>query len=93
MKNVYSLLTKKKKKIIGHIISKEGIQVNPEKIRPIVNLARLQNVFELRRLLGMANHVGKFVKNLAETTKPLWDLLKKDSALIWDEPKKLHSSH
>ena len=64
-------------KFINIIISKEGIQVGSEKIRAIVNLAKLQNVFELRRLLGMANHVDKFAKNLAETTKPLRDLLKK----------------
>ena len=46
-------------KFICHI-SKEGMQVDPEKIRAIVNLARPQNVSELRRLLGVANHVGKF---------------------------------
>ena len=51
-------------KFIGHIISKEGIQVDPEKIRAIVNLPRPQNVSELRRLLGMANHGSKFAKNL-----------------------------
>ena len=34
-------------KFNGHIISKEEIQVDPEKIRAIVNLARPQNVSEL----------------------------------------------
>ena len=75
-------------KCIVHITSKEGIQVEPDKIRTIVNLTRTQNVSELRRLLGMANHVGKFAKNVAETTKPLRDL-KKDMAWIWDEPQKI----
>ena len=42
-----------------------------------MNLARPQNVSELRCLLGRVNHVGKFAKNLAENTKPLRDLLKK----------------
>ena len=36
----------------------------------------------------MANHVGKFAKNVVETTKPLRDL-KKDMAWIWDEPQKI----
>ena len=76
-------------KFIGHIISKEGIQVDQEKIRAIVNLARPQNVSELWQLLGMANHVGKFTRNLAETTKPLRDILKKDTAWIWEEPQKI----
>ena len=43
---------------------------------------------ELQQLLSMANHEGKFAKYLAETTKPLRDLLKKDTAQIWNEPQK-----
>lgn len=74
-------------KFIGQLISEEGIQIDPEKINAIMNMTRPQNVSELRRLLGMANHVGKFAKNLAETTKPLRDLLRKDNAWIWDEPQ------
>ena len=75
-------------KVNGHIISKEEIQVDPEKMRAIMNLARPQNMSELQRLIGMTNYVGKFAKNLAETTKPLRDLLRKDTAWIWDEPQK-----
>ena len=37
----------------------------------------------------MANHAGRFAKNLAKTTKPPRDLLKKDTACIWDEPQKI----
>ena len=66
--NVKCVFSVSEIKFIGHIISKEEIQVDPEKIRAKVNLARPQNVSELRRLLGMTNHVGKFAKNLAETT-------------------------
>ena len=68
-------------KFIGHSIPKEGIQIDPEMIRTIVNLARPQNVSELQRLLDMANHVGKFANNVADTTKPLRDL-RKDTAWI-----------
>ena len=77
------------KKIIGHIISKE----DPERIRAIGNLARPQNVSELQWLLGMANHVGKFAKYLAETIKPLRDLLKKTQHGSGMRLIKLHSSH
>ena len=46
----------------------------------------------------MANHVGKFAKNLAETTKPLISIKKKkktkkkkkkNTAWIWDKPQKI----
>ena len=36
----------------------------------------------------MINHIGKFAPNLAETTKPLTDLLKKkEISWTWDEPQ------
>lgn len=43
------------------------------------------NVAELRRFLGMVNQLGKYVPNLAETTKPLRDLLSTSNAWIWDQ--------
>ena len=33
--------------------------------------------------LGLVNHLTKFCPNLAEKTKPLRDLLKKESAWVW----------
>lgn len=46
--NEKCVFSARKTKFIGHIISEDGIQVDPEKIRAIVNLARPQNVSELR---------------------------------------------
>ena len=41
-----------------------------------------------RRLLGMTNQLGKFSPNLANMTKPLRDLLSKNSQWCWDEPQR-----
>jgi hypothetical protein len=71
-------------KFLGHIISAEGIRVDPTKVDAITNFPRPTNVPELRRFLGMVNHVAKFAPNLADTTKPLRDLLKKDTIWTWD---------
>ena len=76
-----------KVKFLGHIISKDGIQIDPEKVKAITKLPRPQSVTEVRRFLGMVNHIGKFAPNLAETTKPLRDLLKKETEWVWDEPQ------
>ncbi|XP_014774108.1 uncharacterized protein LOC106871877 [Octopus bimaculoides] len=82
-----SLFSTSEVKFLVHIIFKEGIRVDPEKVKAIKELTRPQNVSELRRLLSMANHVGKFTENLAETTKPLRDLLKRETTWIWDQPQ------
>ena len=74
-------------KFLGHMISKEGIQTDPEKVQAISNFPRPANISELRRFLGMVNHVGKFALHIADTTKPLRDLLKKETDWIWKEPQ------
>lgn len=40
-------------------------------------MTKPKNVSEVRRFLGMTNHLGKFLPHLAEKTHPLRDLLKK----------------
>ena len=72
-----------KVKFLGHIISKNGVEVDPSKVESITQLSQPQNVSDVRRLLGMVNQVGKFIDNLATKTEPLRQLLKKENAWIW----------
>ena len=44
-----------------------------------------QNVSELRQFLGMANQLGKFSCGLSELTKPLRELLGKNTAWQWEK--------
>lgn len=74
-------------KFLGHIISKDGIHIDPEKVEAISKFPRPEKVSDVRSLLGMMNHIGKFAPGLAETTKPLRDLLKNDIVWTWDEPQ------
>ena len=75
-------------KFLGHIISSEGITIDPEKVEAITNFPKPTNITELRRLLGMVNHVAKFAgPNLADKTRALRDLLKKENDWTWDAPQ------
>ena len=47
-----------------------------------------KSVSNLRRFLGMCNQLSKFSPDLAETTKPLRDLLSKKNAWVWDQAHK-----
>ena len=64
-------------KILGHLVSSEGIKPDPEKIKSILSLPVPKNVAEIRSFLGMANQQSKFAPDLATKTKPLRDLLNK----------------
>ena len=70
---------------LGHVISADGIRVDPKKVEAISAYPTPTDVPELRRLLGMVNHVGKFTPNLAEVTQPLRELLKKDNDWTWGQ--------
>ena len=63
---------------LGHIISSEGIRVDPSKTDAITKMSVPQSLTELQRFLGMVNYLSKFIPNLAEVTAPLRVLLKKD---------------
>ena len=70
---------------LGHVISADGIRIDPKKVEAITSFPTPKDVPELRRLLGMVNHVGKFTPNLAEVTQPLRELLKKDIDWTWGQ--------
>lgn len=70
---------------LGHIIDSSGVRPDPDKIQAIKEFKQPKNVGDVRRYLGMVNHMSKFAPNLAEATHPLRELLNKDSQWTWDE--------
>ena len=74
-------------KILGNVVSANGIEADPEKTTAIVNLPAPSNIHEVRTFLGMVNHVGKFADHLTDNTKPLRDLMQKESQRIWGPPQ------
>ena len=70
-------------KFVGHIVGENGIGADPLKVKAIVDMDPPTNVSELRRFLGMVNQLSKFTLDLAETTKPMRDLLSKGNQWLW----------
>ena len=67
----------------GHLIGKDGIQPDPERVRCLLEMDPPTNVSELRTALGMFQYLGKFAHNLSSVMKPMTDLLKSDVAWTW----------
>ena len=63
---------------LGHVISAEGISVDPQKIEAIVNWKPPTNVSEVRSFIGLAGYYRKFVERFSKIATPLTNLLKKD---------------
>ena len=74
---------KKELNYLGHIISDDGISVDPEKVSAIKNLMPPKNVRDVRSLLGMMSYYRKFVPNFSKIAKPLTALTKKNAHFKW----------
>ena len=59
-------------KNLGHIISKEGIRVDPDKYDAISNAPAPKNVKELQGFIGGINYYSKFIPKMAQICKPLY---------------------
>lgn len=70
-------------KFLGCVLSRDGIRPDPEKVRAIKELPTPNNVSDVRRLLGMTNHLARFIPDLASKTAPLRHLLLKSSEWTW----------
>ena len=70
-------------KFAGHIISSEGVQPDPERIKAISDFPAPTCLKELRSFLGLANQLGSFHPDLAHMTANLRGLLKAGVAFLW----------
>lgn len=50
---------------LGHVVSKEGIVVDPEKIRAIMDWVALKSVDMVRYFLGFVGYYRRFIRNLS----------------------------
>ena len=66
---------RKKVKYVGHIVSKDGIETDPDKIAKVEKWPRPTNPDELRTFLGFVGYYRRFVKGFSSIAKPLNDLL------------------
>ena len=68
---------------LGHVISAEGISVDPQKIEDMVNWKPPTNVSEVRSFLGLAGYYKNFFERFSKIATPLTYLLKKDQEFEW----------
>ncbi|CAI7798941.1 unnamed protein product [Closterium sp. NIES-54] len=84
---------KQELEFLGHVISCDGIKIDPSKIKTIQEWKSPTNMTELQRFLGFVNYVRRLIPNMAEMTGPLTDLLHKDrNFVLGRRPRRLSKS-
>ena len=72
---------------LGFVINKDGVKADPRKTEAILKMPDPTDVAELRRFLGMVNHIGRYLQNLSSVLQPVTELLEKDRAWTWRPPQ------
>jgi len=63
---------------LKHIISMEGVKMDPNKIKAIKEWKKSNNISKLRGFLGLTQYYRRFIKNYSHLMMPLTNLLKKE---------------
>jgi len=77
----------KEVEFLGVVIGLEGIKMEKEKVKGVLEWPMLKCVKDVQKFLGLANYYRQFIEGFATVARPLHDLVKKDKKWDWTERK------
>ena len=72
-------------KFLSHVVSGDGISVDPSKIEAVTKWERPKTVFDIRSFLGLAGYYRRFVKDFSKLASPMTKLTRKGARFEWSE--------
>jgi ribonuclease HI len=78
-----SLFSMKEGKLLGHIVSAEGVRIDPSRVEAIQTLSPPRSKKEVQSFLGKINFLRRFVSNFAELVKFITTMLRKGNEIKW----------
>jgi len=83
-----SLFAMKEGKLLGHIVSAEGVRIDPSKVEALQTLSLPKSKKEVQAFLGKINFLRRFVSNFVELVKHITAMLRKGNEVKWTtEPR------
>lgn len=74
-----------KRKVLGYVISKEGIEIDSAKVKAIREMLAPRSEREIRGLLGKIQFISRFISQLISICETIFKLLRKSSDGVWNE--------
>jgi hypothetical protein len=68
---------------LGHVISNEGVAIDPKKVKAVIEWIRPTNVFKIRSFLELAGYYRCFIEGFSKLLGPLTALNKKNTCFVW----------
>ena len=78
-------ICKEKLSYLGHVVSAEGIEADPIKIKAILEMREPENAEDVRTLLGGCGYYRKFIPKYAELCGPLYKVTQLGIEFKWDK--------
>ena len=70
---------------LGHVLSENGVAVDPSKMNDVFDWKQPQNASEIRSFLGLAGYYRQFIENFSKISKPMTELTKKGVEFKWTD--------
>ena len=74
-----------KVRFLGHVISKNGLEADPEKVKAVQNFPEAQNQTDVKSFLGLCSHYRRYIKNFAIIARPMHKAGETRSSFTWTE--------
>ena len=68
---------------LGHVLTADGVVVDPAKIEAVLEWQQPKNVTDIRSFLGLAGYYRRFIENFSKIAKPMTELLKNGVPFVW----------
>ena len=72
-------------KLLGHIVSERGIEVDPDKIKAIQEMLVPKTEKDVRGFIGKLQYISRFIAKLTMICDSIFILLRKNQPIEWNE--------
>ncbi|KAL0284772.1 UNVERIFIED_CONTAM: hypothetical protein Sradi_7189400 [Sesamum radiatum] len=80
-------------RLLGFMVTQRGIEVNPLKIKSIIDMKAPTCLNEVQRLTGRIAALSRFISKSAEKSLPFFKTLRKAKTFEWGTPANLPSKN
>ena len=68
---------------MGHVLTLEGISIDPTKVQDVLNWKSPKSVHQIHQFLGLAGYYRRFIPDFSKIAQPMTKLLQKEAKFVW----------